>query len=453
MNKNTPVLEFEYALASSTITAITALINPAYAPLDASRAYSDGVITEESLNEWWRKRGIPSSRQHLANAEDVLPASMMELLEHNYGLSLSDQYWLNDSRSPKRWAEVNFFTNPFSVDIGRALFGGVSSEEALSNDFSLISPDVTTGGVLQKKWIIDEGQRVLVKGAEGQDRQQVFNEVIATELYSRLLPPDEYVTYKLIKEGHKVYCACGDMIDIDEELVSAKAIRLHFAREEKTSDYEHLVNSYEKLGVSHAVTATAFSKMLVCDALMANEDRHTGNFGVIRDVNSLEIKRIAPLWDTGNSLFFDNASLLLTPGYEWEFRSKPFAARMKTQLEYVDDYSWYDPKSLKGFRDYVAEKLSEIALYKSSGLDVAIAASVDCRRDYIDKQAREWQLNHSRNHMYNEAQIAKPSDGKNQVQPNLGPHHMEDLVAQTTRVSEAREETRGGHGGHEEPKR
>lgn len=43
--------------------------------------------------------------------------------------------------------------------------------------------------------------------------------------------------------------------------------------------------------------------MLVFDALIYNEDRHFGNFGVLRDNHSGKIIRPAPIFDNGLSLF------------------------------------------------------------------------------------------------------------------------------------------------------
>lgn len=38
------------------------------------------------------------------------------------------------------------------------------------------------------------------------------------------------------------------------------------------------------------------------DYIILNEDRHLNNFGVIRDVETLEWKRICPIFDTGRSM-------------------------------------------------------------------------------------------------------------------------------------------------------
>jgi hypothetical protein len=52
--------------------------------------------------------------------------------------------------------------------------------------------------------------------------------------------------------------------------------------------------------------------MLVFDALIYNEDRHFGNFGLLRDNHTGEIKAPAPIFDHGLSLF----SLAMQDDYE-----------------------------------------------------------------------------------------------------------------------------------------
>ncbi|MEG0823474.1 MAG: hypothetical protein RR929_01490 [Erysipelotrichaceae bacterium] len=42
--------------------------------------------------------------------------------------------------------------------------------------------------------------------------------------------------------------------------------------------------------------------MLVIDYIMLNEDRHLRNFGVIRNVETLDWIKVAPIYDTGQSL-------------------------------------------------------------------------------------------------------------------------------------------------------
>lgn len=143
--------------------------------------------------------------------------STLTLAEKNFGLSLSDRYWINSRENPQKWEEINFFDNEFTDDLGILTLG----QESESNNPNLMSPNSTVGGDLRKKWTIVNGVRMLVKGGSGFVRQEVYNEVIATRLHNRLLSPEEYVPYTLWQEGRTTYCTCPNMLKNDEELVSA----------------------------------------------------------------------------------------------------------------------------------------------------------------------------------------------------------------------------------------
>ena len=101
------------------------------------------------------------------------------------------------------------------------------------------------------------------------------------------------------------------------------------------------------------------SQMIVCDALLANSDRHWRNFGIIRNVNTLEI-RPAPLFDSGNCLWYNVPAAALVTG-EFEFAAKPFGPDPSTQLAFADSLDWFDASRLDGFVDEAAEILSQSA--------------------------------------------------------------------------------------------
>ena len=46
-------------------------------------------------------------------------------------------------------------------------------------------------------------------------------------------------------------------------------------------------------------------EMMALDFLIGNVDRHKGNFGIIRNSDTLQWLTTAPLFDNGNCLFFD----------------------------------------------------------------------------------------------------------------------------------------------------
>ena len=75
--------------------------------------------------------------------------------------------------------------------------------------------------------------------------------------------------------------------------------------------------------------------MIVCDHIMANTDRHWRNFGIIRNIDTLEC-RFVPFFDTGNSLWYDRTLGSLEAG-NFSFESKPFNANPTKQLLMADE--------------------------------------------------------------------------------------------------------------------
>ena len=77
-----------------------------------------------------------------------------------------------------------------------------------------------------------------------------------------------------------------------------------------------------------------FYKLIVLDYLLANSDRHYGNFGFMRNANSLEWLGPAPIFDSSNSLYFDKSETFLSneKNLKEDFISKSFESKLEIQL-------------------------------------------------------------------------------------------------------------------------
>ena len=65
----------------------------------------------------------------------------------------------------------------------------------------------------------------------------------------------------------------------------------------------HYVNLCEEHGIKNI--RHSLDEMLVIDYIVANEDRHFNNFGVIRNAETLEWRSAAPIFDSGTSLGYN----------------------------------------------------------------------------------------------------------------------------------------------------
>jgi len=115
-----------------------------------------------------------------------------------------------------------------------------------------------------------------------------------------------YVPYQcLILEGTKsttLVSACPTMIKRNQEFISAYEV-LQERKEQITNspkDYELYLSILKEHHVPYAEEYV--QKMFMVDFILANEDRHLGNFGIIRDLDTMEWISVCPVFDTGRSL-------------------------------------------------------------------------------------------------------------------------------------------------------
>jgi hypothetical protein len=123
MHKSLPVVDFVISELNGNIEKTGTIHAPSHLPLGTTISYgkANGRLDRILINDWWRGRSIPASRAGIEAALQRAGVSTPAfLLEKCYGLSLSDQYWICPKDSGLRWEAVNFFTNGFSKEIGRA---------------------------------------------------------------------------------------------------------------------------------------------------------------------------------------------------------------------------------------------------------------------------------------------------------------------------------------------
>ena len=336
MHKRIAVAEIELDDATGFIQKTGMVYAPEHFPVGIT--VKKGVADRAALNEWWTDRSIPASRSGIREALETLEiASTKMLLVRCYGLSLSDQYWICPEGSGLTWDAVNFFDNDFPDDIGDVLFGANKKADVL--DFS--SPDNTSDGNLKKRWKIMDGKRKLVKGGSNPFRQQPFNEVIAVGIMERLGIP--YVPYEVTWNRGAPYSVCEDFITRDTELVPAWRILKTQKKSNNVSVYQHFVNCCEGLGIQDA---TSFlDHMIVLDYIIANEDRHFNNFGVLREAETLQWIGFAPIYDSGSSLGYDKTPMQIRS--EKDIVCKPFKNHYAEQLKLVTDFSWINFERLE----------------------------------------------------------------------------------------------------------
>lgn len=383
MNKNKKVFDFVYDEEEHFIANFERNYpeNEDYAPFGLIKM---NEIDKVEFNKWWKNRQIPASRKGLKEVlhnSNVYDKDNFDLLDAKaYCLSLSDQYWVKGVDEEISWESINFFDNEFSEDIGKILFNG--GKTALN--LNLNTPDMTSNGNYEKRWKIIDGERYLLKAGSKIYNQEPFNELIATKLYERLLNKDEYVEYSVIFDDDKAISKCKNFITKNTELVPAWKINEYYEFLDDEDKYTHYIRCLNNLGIKDAETLT--DKMIVCDYIIANKDRHFNNFGVIRDVNTLKFIGVAPIFDNGCSLWYDENDM-----YVGEFfLTKPFEEYEKTQLSLVKKLEWLDISKLEDFPNEVKTILSMNKLLSKERIN-KIVDQIKLRIEFVKelKKSRE----------------------------------------------------------------
>ncbi|MBR3622247.1 MAG: hypothetical protein IKN43_02735 [Selenomonadaceae bacterium] len=347
MNKNTPVLDLIFSFRrGGYIEDVLKLHNPEYAPI--------GVLDEanhvdaDDLSDWWEDRALPDTRSNVLQILDEYNVKKPELMVRSLGLSLSDQYWLRPLTYPELcWKDINFFTNTFSDEIGKMFFHGRSLKDGNSL-LNAYSPEYSNNGFLKKYWTIVEGERILVKGSFGAFGQQAYNEVIASRIL-KALSCDNYVTYELEDENS----LCKNFITEDTEFVSASMIRRILPKKDRETYYAHFMRCCERFGLESNMQKF-LDYVIPFDYLIANEDRNFGNFGVIRNVETLKITDIAPIFDNGNSFWYDLA-VITNDG----LRSNPFELKQEEQIKLVKDASIFPIDKIGDVTQIICDVLTQ----------------------------------------------------------------------------------------------
>ena len=289
------------------------------------------------LGEWWKLRAIPDSRKGIRQVLSRLSeATSQSLMLSSYGLSLTDHYWIQPVGQELYWKDLNFYENDFGDELGDILTDS-ERERSVSGGISKLSPSASVNGDMMKKWIIRGGGRYLLKVNPNYHSQQAVNEVIAGKLHERL-GWKNYVSYEVGTihiSGRKYPCSLSPMFtSVETEFVSAYQIVAAYKVPNDVSLYEALIRQAVSLGADEKEVRAFLEYMILTDFILTNTDRHLNNFGFIYDPRQHRLSGMAPLFDTGNSLFYDY-DVIPHGGNLLDIPVNSFSKREADQLHYV----------------------------------------------------------------------------------------------------------------------
>ena len=254
----------------------------------------DLALNGKGMVQWLQKRVIPKNRAFVDEVLKMLSLSVNDtkgIIDVCRGLSLNDSYWVVPDGFDGRFSEYNLYENRFSEVLSLVAYTGAGgSKEAFST-----SPELTTHGMLRKAWRFIENDGIYLYKGGTQGAANAGNEPYS-EFYACQIAQTmglDCVQYDLENWKGILASKCKLFTDVNTAFIpigrvvkegGIKACLDYFAELDE-ADWEQI------------------KSMLVFDAVIYNEDRHFGNFGVLRDNHSGKIIGAAPVFDNGLSLF------------------------------------------------------------------------------------------------------------------------------------------------------
>jgi len=333
--------------------------------------------------DWWKSRAIPDSRRGIQQVLNYLQEeSNLSLMLSAYGLSLTDHYWMQPIGKELYWKDLNFYENDFSDELGSLLTD--SNKVDLDTNISKFSPSSSVNGEMKKKWIIKDGTRYLMKVNANDYGQQSVNEIIASRLHAHL-GWKNYVPYQMKKariDEVEFPCSLNPLFTSAElELVSAYQLVRNYKIPNDTSGFEAIIEQAMTYGMEESEVRRHLEYTILTDFILTNTDRHFNNFGFLYNPEKHQFVAMAPIYDTGNSLFY-NKEFIPTKKDLLDIRVTSFREREADMLQYVSNRDLIDLEQINGFSKAVAEMLKTYTSMPEKRAE-QIAHSVDEKIEYL----------------------------------------------------------------------
>lgn len=285
--------------------------------------------TAEGIEKWLEHRSIPKNREmvgKILGALDLEITDLKGIIDVCLGLSLNDSYWVTQPAFEGRFEDYNLYENEFSEALSLIAYtGGRFSDKKFRT-----TPELTTGGMLRKGWrYFGKDDIWLYKGGTfgfANTGNEPYSEYFASQIAKKM--GINAVDYQL--ENWMGILASRCRLFTNRYLSYVPIGRIV-----TSGGIQACLDYYKKLGDEFYEQLV---DMLVFDAVIINEDRHFGNFGVLRDNRTGKIVAPAPVFDNGVSMLcfamksdfndLDEYIKTRTNPYEKENQFIPLAKRL-----------------------------------------------------------------------------------------------------------------------------
>ncbi len=274
---------------------------------------------------WLETRAIDSHRANsrlLKKALRLAEKDDVSTVIHVNGATITDNYWVRSIGSDLTYDDVKFTDDYFS---NLALKGNYNSFNRAAISRRSKTPELTNVGSFEKCWKLRDGRWWMYKKAT---HDEIFSELFVYELGSAL-----NMNMAVYERGDKYIKSLDFTNSASVNFEPASSFM------GDNEDYSDVATALEKLCPD---AIPDYIRMIFMDTICANPDRHTNNFGLIRNTEDGMFIGLAPN--------YDNNMALISRGYP----SKPKSGDMLIELfnDLINEYPEY--------RKYIPELTEEI---------------------------------------------------------------------------------------------
>lgn len=263
---------------------------------------------------WLESRAIDSHRANsrlLKKALRLVEKDDISTVVHVNGATITDNFWVRAIGSELTYADVKFDNDYFS---NLALKGTYDSFNRAANSKHSRTPELTNVGSFEKCWKLREGKWWMYKRAT---HSEMFSELFVYKLGKKL---GMNMAHYERGDGFIKSLDFTDSAKVNFEPAST------FMGDNE--DYIDVVKALESICPA---AIEDYIKMIFLDTICINPDRHTNNFGLLRNSSTGEVIALAPN--------FDNNMALIAKGYPKKATENDVLVRLFNEL--LDAYSQY----------------------------------------------------------------------------------------------------------------
>ena len=275
------------------------VVNDALLPLylkhinDAEKWLASRAADRKRVNIRLLKKAL-----RLAEKDDI------STVVHVNGATITDNYWVRSIDSELTYADIKFDNDYFS---NLALKGTYDSFNRAANSKHSRTPELTNVGSFEKCWKLRNGNWWMYKKA---NHNELFSELFVFELGKAL-------------EMNMAHYERGQGFIKSLDFTESSSVNFEPASTfmGDNEDYEDVVSKLQKI-CPEAISD--YVRMIFLDTIVANPDRHTNNFGLLRDIHTGKLIGFAPN--------FDNNMALIARGYPKKSTTKDLLIRLFNEL-------------------------------------------------------------------------------------------------------------------------